>query len=146
WLAKARLYHNDLAAHNLRVLGDGSVYAIDFEQSDTRAFIDPFAVLLWTIYDVLMDDKISYKTRVYERLYNPNRIHRADREYYPDFSKLKLTGPLRELIERAETSPAWFSFLEDELNMLSMQFSSGSYPSGHSNRATTATRNQLTVK
>src|SRR4029077_18430553 len=85
-LGEAGLFHNDLSAHNLWVLRDDRLVAIDFEQADKRSFIDPFAVMLWTIYDIPKKRNFSYDRGIYKRLYNDMGIERADKSYYPDFS------------------------------------------------------------
>jgi predicted Ser/Thr protein kinase len=114
-LAAAGLYHNDLSGHNLLVRDDGRLCAIDFEQTDAASFIDPFAVMLWTLFDIKTDQKASYDRGVYQKLYDPRGISRADKAHYPEFSRLNLDSWLAEFIARSEKSPSWFEFVRQEL-------------------------------
>jgi FkbM family methyltransferase len=132
-LAGSGLYHNDLSAHNLIVCGDDRVYAIDFEQSDDRSFIDPFAVLLWTIYDILLCQKASYDRDIYVRLYDERGVTRADKAYYPDFSQIPAASPLRSFIARANHGSSWLEFVASELRFGTLRQGvpeSDAFPSG----------------
>jgi tRNA A-37 threonylcarbamoyl transferase component Bud32 len=109
-LAKEKLYHNDMSAHNIVVLPTGGVRFIDFGQADTLAYQDPFAVMLWTIYDILSEDIASYKQSVYKQLSVKSGSERVSQEHYPDFSQFDLSPTLSELLSSAKTHNSWFTF------------------------------------
>ena len=109
-LAEKKLYHNDMSAHNIVVLPTGGMRFVDFEQADTFAYQDPFAVMLWAIYDVLSEDIASYKPSVYKQLYVKSGGERVSPEHYPDFSKFDLPPIILDLLSSAKTHNSWFTF------------------------------------
>jgi FkbM family methyltransferase len=112
-LGKGGLYHNDLSPHNIYVLPAGGIRFIDFEQTDRWSYTDPFAVMLWTLYDVLSRDIVSYNTNVYTQLYVKGTSERTSQDVYPDFSAFALTETLAEFVESAKTHPSWCAFASE---------------------------------
>jgi SAM-dependent methyltransferase len=112
---KRGMFHNDMTAHNLKVSEDGKIYAIDFERAEQSCCADPFAVMLWTVHDILAGQAVSYDSRIYGHLCGDAGMKRADRSYYPNFSGMTLAAPLRLFITRAENHPSWPDFVASEL-------------------------------
>jgi SAM-dependent methyltransferase len=118
-LAQRKLYHNDLAPHNIFVLSDSSLCATDFDQTDTTCYIDPFAVMLWTVFDIIAGQDESYRRQIYPKLHDPGGITRASLTFYPNFSGFELDEFLKDFIDRALTNNSWFDFVEAEASVFS---------------------------
>jgi tRNA A-37 threonylcarbamoyl transferase component Bud32/SAM-dependent methyltransferase len=112
-LGKAKLYHNDMSGHNIYVLSDSSLRIIDFEQTKSVPVVDPFAVMLWSIFDILSGAPVSYERRVYEKLFNLEGKVRADRAVYPEFSDFRISDALREFLYSAANHNSWFEFADE---------------------------------
>jgi tRNA A-37 threonylcarbamoyl transferase component Bud32 len=112
-LGRTGLYHNDLSPHNIYVLPAGGFRFIDFEQTDAWSYTDPFAVMLWTLYDVLSRDIVSYNTNIYSQLFVTGTNERTSQDLYPDFSKFGLAGGLADFVGSAMTHKSWFAFASE---------------------------------
>ncbi len=111
-LGGKKLYHNDMSAHNIYVLDDATIRVCDFEQTCPLALIDPFAVMLWTIYDILSKEPVSYRKCMYEKLLTRDGSLRTARTFYPQFASFALDDTLPKFLDDAAAGQlTWFEFV-----------------------------------